>query len=84
MHVRTFSQNGKPGIVVKDGMAMPPRKSNAMLSKFSTKPKDADMYLLHFIGINLKANPMANGFLDMSSFTCLQVYYMVLFSLAFS
>jgi GR25 family glycosyltransferase involved in LPS biosynthesis len=78
-HIKAWKrivQDQTPGIVVEDDMALSAHKLNRMLSQLRTIPKDTDMYLLHFIGVNLKAKKVQSGFLDVSSFAGLQAYYM--------
>jgi GR25 family glycosyltransferase involved in LPS biosynthesis len=72
---RQVVQDQQPGIVVEDDMAMPTHQLHAMLNQLKTMPKDTDLYLLHFIGINLESTKMSGGFLDVKSFAGLQAYY---------
>jgi GR25 family glycosyltransferase involved in LPS biosynthesis len=73
---RRVVASGRPSIVVEDDMAMSDKKMNRMLSQLKTMPDDTDMYLLHFLGMNLRYTKMAGGVLDVSSFAGLQAYYM--------
>ena len=68
-------KSGKPGIVVEDDMAMSERRIRQMIGQLDQKPKDTELYLLYFIGINLKHTKLQNGYIDVHRFTGTQAYW---------
>ncbi len=77
-HIKAWKiilNSGKPGIVVEDDMAMSPSKITRMIEQLDTMPEDTELYLLYFIGINLRSTKLPNNYIDVHRFTGTQAYY---------
>lgn len=72
---KTILKSGKPGIVVEDDMAMAPSKITRMVRQLDNMPQDTELYLLHFIGINLRSTKLDNNYIAVHRFTGTQAYY---------
>ena len=73
---KTIAESNQPGIVVEDDMAMSQCKIEKMVYQLTRMPQDTEVYLLHFIGINLQSTPLTRGYIDVKQFTGLQAYYL--------
>jgi GR25 family glycosyltransferase involved in LPS biosynthesis len=77
-HIKAWKQiikSNKPSIVVEDDMVMSKNRIEMMIKQLYNIPKDTELYLLHFIGVNLKSNKLENGYIDVKRFTGTQAYY---------
>ena len=78
-HIKAWTiiaKSGKPGIVVEDDVAMSERKIQNMIGQLKDMPQDTEVYLLHFIGINLRSTNLANGYIDVQRYTGTQAYWL--------
>lgn len=78
-HIKAWKKivdTNQASIVVEDDMAMSERKIRNMVNQLHRMPADTEMYLLHFIGINLKSKKMQRGYIDVNQFNGLQAYYL--------
>ena len=78
-HIKAWqkiAQSNQASIVIEDDMAMSETKIRNMVNQLNNKPADTEMYLLYFIGINLKSSVMKNGYIAVHQFTGLQAYYL--------
>lgn len=71
-----IADSNEPGIVLEDDMELSQSKIRYILDWMVKMPKDTDMYLLHYTGINFKSTKRANGFLDVHSFVGGMAYYL--------
>ena len=71
----TILKSGKPSIVVEDDMAISKHRIERMINQLKHMPQDTDLYLLHFIGVNLRSTKLPNGYIDVHRFTGTQSYY---------
>lgn len=78
-HIKAWqriAQSNQASIVVEDDMAMSENNIRNMVNQLQNKPNDTEMYLLQFVGINLKSSALENGYISVHQFTGLQAYYL--------
>lgn len=77
-HIKTWKlirDSQKPGIVLEDDMDISQHKIQLMLNQLQDMPKDTDIYLLHFNGINFKGSRLYQKYMDVHNFSGLMAYY---------